>query len=395
MYSLLRGIRVLEVALLAPDALGQHLADLGAEVIKVEEPPNGDYVRLVGYQHLGGLSLMHLRWNRGKKSVLLNPKAPEGRDVFLELARRSQVVIDGLRAGAVDRFGIGYEAVRAVNPKIVYCSLSGLGQSGPYRNLATHGLTYDAMTGLAPPVIAADGYPRIPDGTIGVGTQLAPLYAAMGVLAALVRSVQTGQGQHIDVAQADAAFAWRAGTVEAVMNGLPGGGSVSMAPAVRYQYYGTKDGRFIIFMASERKFWKKFCEAVDRMDLYETKPGAEVGEHARGDEDLRHELAKIFQTRTQREWVQLFLDENVPGGPVHENADFVHDPHFQSRGNILEQDHPQAGRVTMVSTPIKLPGETFEAGPAPSPGEHTDELLASVLGYAAEAIAGLKERGVI
>ena len=138
------------------------------------------------------------------------------------------------------------------------------------------------------------------------------------------------------------------------------------------------------FMDPEAR--QKFQELLDMLRQRMTENYAE---------ELRHELAKIFQTRTQREWVQLFLDENVPGGPVHENADFVHDPHFQSRGNILEQDHPQAGRVMMASTPIKLPGETFEAGPAPSPGEHTDEVLASVLGYAAEAIAGLKERGVI
>jgi crotonobetainyl-CoA:carnitine CoA-transferase CaiB-like acyl-CoA transferase len=151
MFTLLNGVRVLEVSLLAPDTAGQHLADLGADVLKVEPPGRGDYVRQVGTTFLDGISLMHRRWNRGKQSIVLDLKADKERELFLTLARRCDVMIDGLRSGALEDLGLGYEELSRSHPTLVYCSLSGLGTSGPYRRLATHGLFYDAYAGLAPP----------------------------------------------------------------------------------------------------------------------------------------------------------------------------------------------------------------------------------------------------
>jgi crotonobetainyl-CoA:carnitine CoA-transferase CaiB-like acyl-CoA transferase len=393
MYDLLDGIRVLEVALLSPDALGMHLADLGAEVVKVEQPPGGDYVRAIGGTHLGGLSLMHLRWNRGKKSVFLDLKAEPGRQVFLELAAHAHVVIDGLRSGALERNGLGYEAVRAVNPALVYCSLNGTGQSGPYQELATHGLAYDAYAGLSPPAFREDGQPYI-DQNVTVGIAAGPLYAALGVAAALVRAARTGEGQRLEVAQMDCAAAWQGTQLDASLNDVEVRYE-GMKESVRYQYYRCKDGKFVIFQASERKFWLNFCRGVGREDLAVGGEGQPVSDHARGDEVLRRELTEIFAGRSREDWVRFFVEHNVPGGPVNTPDDLVDDAHFQARDLVFEQAHPQAGNVRSFGTPILLAGQRFGADPAPSPGQHTDEVLSRLLGYDAERLRELREAGAI
>ncbi len=392
-FELLSGVRVLELALLAPDLLGMHLADLGAEVIKIEQPPGGDYVREVGARKVGGLSLMHLRWNRGKKSVTLDLKQPEGQKLLQELAARAHVVVDGLRAGAAERCGADYETLRARNPALVHCALSGAGRSGPYADLATHGVAYDAFAGLAPPALHADGSPRIPLHT-PVGMHAAPLYAALAVCAALLRARETGRGCRLDVAELDVAASWQAEQLGGAP-GEPPGERPDLAASVRYQYYRTAEGRVVLFQASERKFWRNFCAALGRLDLFEAKPGAVAGDHARGDEALRAELAAIFRTRTRAEWVRFFIEHDVPGGPVYELRELPDDPHLRERGLLFEQEHPVAGRLRLVGTPVRIPGATFEAAPAPSAGQHTEEVLCGLLGLPPAEVARLRDRGVV
>jgi crotonobetainyl-CoA:carnitine CoA-transferase CaiB-like acyl-CoA transferase len=392
-YSLLSGVRVLELALLAPNLLGMHLADLGAEVIKLEQPPHGDYTREIGARKAGGLSLLHLRWNRGKKSLLLDLKRTEAQSLLAQLAERSHVLIDGLRPGAAERCGAGYEALRAKNPALVYCSLSGLGRSGPYAALATHGVAYDAFAGLAPPARAPDGSPRIPPHT-QVGIYAAGLYAAMAVCAALVRARATGQGCWLDVAELDAAVAWQGDA----LGGVPGdsaGERGDLSASVRYQYYTTADDRVILFQASERKFWRNFCAGVGRLDLFEAKPGERVGDHARGDEDLRAELAAIFRTRTRAEWVRFFLEHDVAGAPVLAPHELPGDPQVRARELLVVQQHPVAGPVRLFGTPVRIEGERFDAKPAPAAGEDAEEVLTRVLGMTAGEIARLRSAGVI
>jgi crotonobetainyl-CoA:carnitine CoA-transferase CaiB-like acyl-CoA transferase len=393
MYPLLNGVRVLELALLAPDLVGMHLADLGAEVIKVEPPGAGDYLREIGARKLAGINLMHLRWNRGKKSIALDLKRPEGQGLLQRLASHCDVVIDGLRAGAAARCGADYETLRVVNPRIVYCSISGAGQTGPYSRLATHGVAYDAFAALAPPSIHADGSPRIPPHT-QVGMHAAPLYAAMVVCAALVESARTGRGRHVEVAELDAAASWHAERIDAALNQVASD-APNMSDAVRYQYYRTADDRVLIFQASERKFWRNFCAAVGRMDLFEARPGAPFGDHARGDEELRRELTRIFRARTRDQWIELFIAHDVPGGPVHSADELPDDPHFRARELLFEQDHPLAGRLRLFATPVKVPGERFSATAAPDVGQHTEEVLGRVLGLASAAIEALRRSGVI
>ena len=393
--AFLDDLRVVEVALLAPNMLGMHLADLGAEVIKVEPPGAGDYTRQVGAARAGGLSFLHLRWNRGKRSIVIDLRTPEGADVFRDLVRASEVVIEGMRAGALERRGLGTDELHAVNPALVVCCLSGFGQTGPYRDLATHGVAYDAYAGLAEPVATADGLPAIPRHFHDIGTQAGALYATSAVLAAVLRARATGEGASIDVAQADAAVAWSAGRIDPVLSGAAGTRGPDLAESVRYQYYGTADGRTILFQASERHFFERFCRAVGREDLLAGPTGAEFGEHASGDRALRAELAALFATRTQAAWVQLFVDADVAGAPVHAAGELPDDPQFRARARIIAQDHPVAGPLRLLGSPVHADGLPGSPAPAPSAGQHTDEILTGVLAYDAERIAELRHSGAI
>jgi crotonobetainyl-CoA:carnitine CoA-transferase CaiB-like acyl-CoA transferase len=407
---LLDGLRVVEVAILAPNMVGMHLADLGADVIKVEVPGRGDYTHSVGLARANGVSFLHLRWNRGKRSVALDLRAPEGVEVFLDLVRRSEVVIEGMRAGALAKRGVGYEELRAVNPAIVFCATSGFGQTGPFRDLATHGVAYDAYAGLAPPERTAEGFPAIPSDYRDIGTQAGALYATIGILAAVTRARATGEGAWIDVAQADAAVTWSAGRLDAVMTAArvaevagelttraadDAARGPSMVDAVRYQYYETADDRLILFQASERHFFERFCRAVGREDLLAGDVGEEFGEHASGDVALRRELAQIFATRTQQEWVEFLLEVDVPGAPVHRVADLPGDANFRARADIVEHDHPVAGPLRLLGTPIRTDAPHAPMGAAPSTGDHTDDVLRGVLGYDDARIEALRAAGVV
>jgi crotonobetainyl-CoA:carnitine CoA-transferase CaiB-like acyl-CoA transferase len=393
--ALLDGLHVVEVALLAPNMLGMHLADLGADVVKVEDTGAGDYTRHVGATKAGGLSFLHLRWNRGKRSAVLDLRHPDGADTFRDLARWADVVIEGLRAGALARRGLGFNDLAAINPRLVFCSLSGFGQTGPLRDLATHGVAYDAYAGLAAPDTTDEGRPTIPRRYFDIGTQAGALYAGMAVLAAVLHARETGHGTYIDIAQADAAVAWNAGRLDPLLSGaMSPDARGGMQDAVRYQYYATADGRTILFQASERQFFERFCRAVAREDLLRSGD-AEFGEHARGDDALRGELAAIFATRTQAEWVQLFLDMDIAGAPVHNAAELLDDSQFRTRVQLVEQEHPQAGPLRLVGTPVRTGDTPPRLRPAPARGAHTDEILRDVLGYDEARIARLRARGVL
>ncbi len=380
-------------------------------MIKVEVPGRGDYTHSVGHARARGVSFLHLRWNRGKRSLALDLRSPEGVEVFLDLVRSSEVVIEGMRAGALAKRGVGYEQLHAVNPALVFCATSGFGQTGPFRDLATHGVAYDAYAGLAPPERTADGFPAIPSDYRDIGTQAGALYATIGILAALTRARATGEGASIDVAQADAAVAWSAGRLDATMTtnrvaettGEPASAAraaddargPSMGDAVRYQYYDTADDRLILFQASERHFFERFCRAVGRDDLLGGDVGEEFGEHARGDVALRRELAAIFATRTQQEWVDFLLEVDVPGAPVHRVAELPEDPNFRARADIIEHDHPLAGPLRLLGSPIHTDAPHAPMGPAPSTGDHSDEILRGVLGYDTARITALRAAGVV
>ena len=388
---MLHDVRVLELSLFSPDALGGHLADLGAEVIKIEQPGGGGF--------RGALfppdNVQNLQWNRGKKSVALNLKSEEGVAIFRRLVADATVVIDGLRAGAADRLGLGYDDVVELNPTIVYCSLNGMGSCGPYAKLPTHGLSFDCFAGLNPPVIQADGTPRLSAGATGtMGVLAGPLYAAMAVLAALHSARRDGQPQYVEVSQVDAAIAWNFQKLTALANDLFGYSDGAHA-SLRYQYYETSDGNYVVFNALEDKFWLRFCEAVDRMDLYE--PGqARLGDDPQADEHLRGELTTIFKGRTRREWTDFFIATDIAGAPAFESSDLLDDEHVKARDMVYEPDVETRPPLRLIATPIKTkPGRPFAATLPPVVGPDTDEVLATLAGCDEAELAQLRRDGVI
>ena len=388
--DLLRGVTVLEASLFSPDALGSHLADLGADVIKVDQPGGGGFR---GPMFPSG-SLQDRQWNRGKRSVTIDLKSPDGQTLFRRIAASADVVIDGLRHGAAERFGFTFSDIVAVNPKVVYCTLNGMGADGPYADLPTHGLSFDCFAGLTPPVLMPDGSPRLPGlGSGTVGVLAGPLYACMAVLAALHAVARDGTAKYVEVAQVDAAIVWNFQQLTPMANGESFDDS-GIRDSVRYQYYETADGNYVVFNALEDKFWLRFCEEVARLDLYDAgriPPGTESVEI----EKLHAELADIFRARTRSEWTQFFIDTNIAGAPAFLDGDLFDDPHVKARGLVYEQSS-SVGGIRMLNTCIKTDGGSgLPPEPAPTVGEHTNEILRQFGGCDDRQLSELRHAGVI
>ena len=401
--GLLAGVRIIESSLLGPAAVGMQLADLGAEVIKVENP-GGDYVRKMAFPIIDGISLLHWHLNRGKRSMILDLRTAEGVAAYLDLVRGADAVIEAMRPGALERRGISFAKMCEVNPRIVFCQISGYGMTGPYKDMPSHGIAYDAWAGVARPATNAAGQPTIPSYTT-IGINAGPLYAALGICAAIIRARATGVPARFEVAQSDAAAAFNWNGIEGnkayerpedEVTGNDGDGKGerrpvgdnSMTESVRYQYYRSKDG-IVLFMASEREFWKNFCEGVGRPELYENKPGAKYADHARGDVALRRTLDDIFATRTTVEWVRFGEEVNTPICPVNDSKSITRDPQFLDR--LPLRGYRDAGTDLMPS-PIKPLGESL---PVPTPaardaGRDTEAVLRDVLGYDDGRIAALR-----
>ena len=392
--------------MLGPGAVTTHLADMGAEVIKVE-PPGGDYIRQMTWPLVEGVSLMHLHISRGKRSIVLDLRTTEGVSTYLDLVRGADAVVEAMRPGGLERRGLGYERLLEVNPRIVFCTLSGYGVTGPYRDLPSHGIAYDVWAGLVRPEVDEDGFCSMPEHP-SVGIHAGPLFAALGLLAGLVRARATGQGCRLEVAQSDAAAAmdWlRSETYrayerpESEVTGNPADnyerrapGTAGMRGGVRYQFYASKDGH-ILFMASEQELWRNFCTGVDRADLFERWPGARYGDHARGNTELRSELARIFSGRTTAQWVELGKRVNTPIAPVNTPQTIADDPQFRDRLPWLGADRFGAD---LLPTPIKLVDEELPVlTRAPTAGQHTEEILRQTLGYDDARIDALRSSGAL
>jgi crotonobetainyl-CoA:carnitine CoA-transferase CaiB-like acyl-CoA transferase len=405
MRELLSGVRVLESSLLEPGALAMVLGELGADVIKVE-PPGGDYIRTMSWPIIDGVSLLHWHVNRGKRSVQLDLRTDSGVALYLDLVEKSDVVIEAMRPGALARRGITVELMRERNPSLVICSVSGWGMTGPYRDIPSHGIGFDVWAGLAAPGTDEDGFVYMPDHTT-VGTRVTPVFGALAICAALLRARETGEGAHIDLAQSDVAAAMNWFRIEGARayerpedevtgNPADGGerrapGVAGMAGSVRYQYYRTLDGH-VLLMASEREFWQNFCTAVGRNDLFDAAREVKYADHARGDRRLQRELQDIFATRTSAEWVKLGAGSNCPIAAVNDATSITADPQFASRLGWLPAS---AVGTDMIPNPIKLVGESLPPPTAaPTPGEHTVEVLRSLLGLDQEKIDELNRAGV-
>ncbi len=379
----LENIRILDLSRLLPGPYATLLlADLGAEVIKVESPGVGDYLRMLPpfIQDAQGADVgaTFALINRNKQSVALNYRNKRGKEIFLRLVREADVVVESFRAGAAEKWGIGYAALRAINPRLVYCSLSGYGQTGAYKDRAGHDLNYIALAGL----LAANGEPeRAP---IPPAVQIADLsgamLAAMAILAALLGRAQTGEGQYLDMSLFEGALAW-AGTII-------GGTHAAGAPVVRgkmqlnggmacYNVYETRDGEYLTLAAIEPHFWATFCQTVERPDLLPRQQ----------DMAAIPQVAAIFKTRTRAEWLALFEKRDACIEPVRDFAQLLDDPHVQDRGLVAN-----IGGVRQIGNVFAFADKTYT--PAPRQGEHTRAVLQR-LGMSAAELSELEQAGVI
>ncbi len=369
------------------------LADLGARVIKVEAPDGGDDTRGWGPPFVGGESAYFLSINRNKQSVTLNLKHPRGRDLLLCLAERADVLVENFRPGAMDRLGLGYAAVHARLPRLVYCSISGFGQTGPYRERAAYDLIVQGMGGI----MGITGEPDGPPMRVGVAVAdiCAGMFAAYAILAALHVRERTGRGQWVDAAMLDGQVAWM--TYMAANYFATGEDPARVGSAhlnlVPYQPFATRDGFVNVAVGSEG-LWQRFCDALElpiARDARFATNAARVA-HRRELLDL---LVPVFRRRTTAEWVERLLRAGVPAGPISRMSEVMTDPQVRHREMVVELEHPRAGRVTVNGVPVKL-SETPGAVRTPPPllGEHTDEVLRG-LGLSRDEVSALREEGVI
>ncbi|RLA98899.1 MAG: CoA transferase [Deltaproteobacteria bacterium] len=392
MSAPLEGIKVLDLSRLLPGPFcSMLLADMGAEVIKIEAPGVGDYIRWWDPK-LGNNSGMHVVLNRNKKSLTLNLKSETGKEIFRGLAKLSDVILEGFRPGVMDKLNLGYENLSELNPKIVYCAISGYGATGPISKKAGHDINFLALNGLLS-YNGIDGKPTVPGvqiGDMGGGG----LLAAFAILAAIIAREKTGKGQFIDISMTDGAMVWNClrfgnwiadGTIPAPGDGMLNGGFAC------YNVYETKDGKFMALGALEPQFWSAFCQAVNRPDL-DTPEYFKPGDHQK---ELIQELSRIFRTRTRAEWVEFLKDVDCCCEPVLNLEEASNSKMSRERGMIVEMEHHQWGKYLQLGIPCKFsetPGNILTH--APELGEHTDEIL-SDLGFSPEEIEQLRTKKVI
>jgi formyl-CoA transferase/CoA:oxalate CoA-transferase len=397
MSRLLAGVRVLDLSRMLAGPYGSLLlADMGAEVIKVEDPEGGDPMRAMGPPFLpDGESAYFLAINRNKKSVALDLTAAEGRTVFHDLVRRADVVWENFRPGVMERLGCGYAELSALNPKLVVCSISAYGQDGPYRDYPAFDLALQARGGG----MSVTGEPGRAPTRMGLpmGDLSGGLFGAFAVTAALVRRQTTGRGTHIDLSLLDcqvslltymAQYFWTDGCV-------PGPMGSSHASVVPYQALATRDGHLIVAVFSE-KFWVAFCRAAGRPE-WEADPRFATNRDRVAHRDA---LVPLITTRfaedTTDAWLARLHAEGVPAAPINTIDRVLDDPQVKHREMVVQMEHPRHGTLPTLGTPIKTDGTLgLDVTPPARLGEHTGEILRDLLGYAPERIAELRRAGAI
>ena len=370
------------------------LADMGADVIKVERPDGGDDSRRMGPPFIAGESAAFLAMNRNKRSLALDLKIEEGKNLFRRLARRADVLVENFRPGTMEKLDLGYEALRGVNPGMIYCSISGFGQTGPYRLRGGFDLVAQGMSGL----ISCTGHPGGPATKIGVPISdlNAGMYAAYGILSAYIYRLRTGRGQRIDTSLLEGAIAYT--FWESAIFFATGKISEPMGSAHRlnapYQVFRTKDGSLSLGAANQAT-WGGLCQAIGRPDLIADPQFRDNAARMERYQELAAILENVFQQDTTASWLTKLEKAGVPAGPIYNLAQVYEDPHVRARDMVVELEHPVAGPVRHIGIPVKLsdtPGRLTR--PAPTLGQHTDEVL-EWLGLEKPAIARLRESGIV
>ena len=390
----LEGVRVLDISqVMAGPFACMLLGDLGADVIKIEPPGTGDQTRgSMGFKMKGPDSLGFLNMNRNKRSVALDLKSEAGKAVLLKLVKEADILIENYRPGAMKRLGLGYEQLREVNPRLVYTSISGFGQNGPWADRPGFDLMAQAMSG----VMSVTGYPDSPPVKAGVPVADigCALFAVYATLSAYIGAKSTGQGQYVDAALFDAAMAFSVWDIcDYWGTGKPpqplGTSNKMTAP---YQAMACSDGWFVMG-ANNQKLWEKLCKLMGREELLADARFSNIAQRLAHRAELQDELEKSFKQHPKDHWVETLLANGIPAGPILSYPEAFGSEHAQARRMRMEIDHPIEGRVPNIGFPVKLSATPQQVRRHPPLlGEHTDEVLAE-LGLSMEDRAKLREQG--
>jgi crotonobetainyl-CoA:carnitine CoA-transferase CaiB-like acyl-CoA transferase len=390
----LEGMRVLEITqVMSGPFCGLLLADMGADVIKVEKP-GGDDSRRMTPPTINGESAAFMAINRNKRGLSLNLKTDEGKDIFRKLAGLSDVLIENFRPGTMDGLGLGYDDLAVTNPALIYCSISGFGQTGPYRERGGFDLVAQAMSGLIS-VTGNEGQPPVKVG-VPIADLNAGIYACYAVLSAYIHRLKTGRGQRIDTSLLESSLAytfWESAIFFATGESPPPMGSAHRL-AAPYQVFKAADSYFALGAANQAN-WQKLCRVIGRPDLLDDPRFADNPRRVRNQGELTAILEDVFCRRTVEKWITAFEDVGVPVGPVYSVDQVYSDPQVIARDMSVEVEHPTAGRTRVIGIPVKLsqtPGQIRR--PAPTLGQHTDELLRE-LGMNEVEIKSLRDKKAV
>ena len=400
-------VRVLDLSrVLAGPWAGQNLADLGAEVIKIERPGAGDDSRAFGPPWVKDAdgrdtkdSAYFTSANRGKKSLTLNIAHPDGQSLVRDLARKCDVLIENYKYGDLARYGLGYEDLRELNPGLIYCSVTGFGQTGPYRQRPGYDFMIQGMGGMMSVTGEPDGAPG--GGPQRAGVPIADIitgmYASIAICAALTHRAETGAGQHLDLALLDSQIALLAyQNTNYFATGVPPERIGNLHPnIVPYQPFRASDGELILACGNDN-LYNKFCAAAGCPELARDPRFATNGKRVENRAELTRLLAEVFKKRSTREWLELLEAAGVPNGPINDIAQVFEEPQVKARRVRIELDHAAAGRLPMVASPMRFSGTPIEyrRGP-PVLGEHTVEVLRGLLGKSETELARLRAAGII
>jgi alpha-methylacyl-CoA racemase len=392
---LLAGIKILDLTRLLPGPVSTMLlADMGAEVLKIEDTLGSDAARYA-QPMLKKNSQVFCHINRNKKSLTLNLQEKKAQDIFLKLVKTFDVVIEGFRPGVMAKFGLDYETVKKANPKIIFCSLTGYGQTGPYKNHPGHDLNYLGYSGVLDQTGRKDEPPSLSNfqmADLAGGSMM----AVTGILAAYIHAQKTGEGCHLDVAMMDGALALSPISVGSYILSKQKNKKISRGDdflnggSPCYQVYETKDKRFMALAALEKKFWDNFIKIINREDL--AKHHGVLGKKG---EALRKELTKVFKKKTQKQWIKIFENSETCCSPVLNFGEVLQNEQVKARGLIKNQKHAVEGDVLQVLMPLQINGQIYDkTSDSPQVGEHTSEVLRS-LGYSQEEISALKKSNLV
>lgn len=392
----LEGILIVDLSrVLAGPYCTMLLADYGAEVIKIEQPEMGDGTRQWGPPWVGDESAYFLSVNRNKKSLTLNLKTPEGQAIARKLAVEADVVIENFKPGTVDRMGIDYETLAAENPGLVYCSITGYGQNGPYRDRPGYDFMIQAQGGI----MSLNGPPDGDPYKVGVAIVdiTAGLFASSAILAALHERSNSGRGQYIDVALLDAQVAWLANVAHNYFASgeAPGRYGNAHPNIVPYELFPTADGYLALAIGTDGQY-HRFCRIAGRPDLWADERFQSNAGRVENRDELVPLIQDICRQRPTTEWIERLVEAGIPAGPINDIPAVLADPQVQVREMVQEVDHATAGRIQLLGPVAKLsrtPAAIRQA--PPSLGADTEEILAQRLGYAPEAIEALKRQGIV